>query len=116
MMNRYNSLYLGKFEDIDIVGFKSQFSHSYGNQTPSLFDTVRGSGRNPDVTAEGIHKNNFMATYLLGPLLILNPLFTKYIIKLLGVSDRPLAFENAALDSYFLRLKEFSDPNRGFQY
>jgi CobQ-like glutamine amidotransferase family enzyme len=117
MMNRYNSLYLGKFEDIDIVGFKSQFAHSYGESgAEGLFETVRGAGRNPQVKPEGIRKNNFMATYLLGPLLILNPPFTKYIMQLLGVNDRPLSFEAAAMDSYHLRLKEFSDPKRGFDY
>lgn len=116
MMDRYNSLYLGKFCDIDIVGFKSQFSHSYGDHVPGLFETVRGAGRNPKILPEGIHQNNFMATYLLGPLLILNPHFTKYLLGLLGVSDRRLPFEDAALDSYELRLKEFSDPRRGFEY
>ena len=36
MMHRYNSLYLGKFEGMDVVGYKSQFTQSY---------------RMPDVTA-----------------------------------------------------------------
>jgi CobQ-like glutamine amidotransferase family enzyme len=117
MMNRYNSLYLGKFQDIDIVGFKSQFAHSYGGDgIGGLFETVRGAGRNPEVKPEGIRKNNFMATYVLGPLLILNPPFTKYIMELLGVTGRTLSFEEAAMDSYNLRLTEFSDPKRGFDY
>jgi len=116
MIDRYNSLYLGKFDDIDIVGFKSQFTHAYGDDAAGLFQTVRGAGRNPDVKPEGIRKNNFMATYVLGPLLILNPPFAKYIMGLFGASDRPLTFEKAAMDSYTLRLKEFSDPKRGFEY
>jgi CobQ-like glutamine amidotransferase family enzyme len=116
MMNRYNSLWLGKFGEIDMVGLKSQFTHSYGNDGDCLFMTVRGAGRNPDVKPEGIRKNNFMATYVLGPLLIMNPLFTKYILGLLGVGGRPLAYEEAAMDSYNLRLQEYSDPKRGFDY
>jgi CobQ-like glutamine amidotransferase family enzyme len=123
MMDRYNSLWLGKFGDIDMVGLKSQFTHAYNgvsdgssNDTDGLFETVRGAGRNPDVKPEGIRKNNFMATYVLGPLLIMNPLFTKYIMSLLGAGDRPLAYEEAAMDSYNLRLKEYSDPKRGFDY
>lgn len=116
MMNRYNSLYLGKFGDLDIVGLKSQFAHAYGDDGDALFETTRGAGRNPDVKHEGIRKNNFMATYVLGPLLVMNPLFTKYIMALLGITDRPLAFEEAAMDSYELRLKEFTDPKRGFDY
>jgi CobQ-like glutamine amidotransferase family enzyme len=116
MMDRYNSLWLGKFGDIDIVGLKSQFAHAYGDAGDALFTTVRGAGRNPDVKPEGIRKNNFMATYVLGPLLVMNPLFTKYIMGLLGVGDRPLAYEEAAMDSYNLRLQEYSDPKRGFDY
>ena len=116
MMARYNSLWLGKFGDIDMVGIKSQFAHSYGDDGDGLFETVRGAGRNPAVKPEGIRKNNFMATYVLGPLLVMNPLFAKYIMALLGVPDRPLAFEEAAMDSYDLRLKEFTDPKRGFDY
>ncbi len=117
MMNRYNSLYLGKFGDIDIVGFKSQFSHSYGaDGLPGLFETVRGCGRNRGVSVEGIRKNNFMATYVIGPLLVVNPPFTKYIMKLLGVEEPRLAYEEEAMDSYNLRLKEFSDPKTGFDY
>ncbi len=116
MMDRYNSLYLGKFGDIEIVGLRSQFAHAYGDDGNGLFETTRGAGRNPDVKPEGIRRNNFMATYVLGPLLVMNPLFTKYIMALLGVKDRPLAFEEAAMDSYELRLREFSDPKRGFDY
>jgi lipid II isoglutaminyl synthase (glutamine-hydrolysing) len=118
MMDRYNALYLGKFGDIDIVGLKSQFAHVFDgiSAVDGLFTTVRGAGRNPEVKPEGIRRNNFMATYVLGPLLVMNPLFTKYIMTLLGVKDRALAFEEAAMDSYNLRLKEFTDPKRGFDY
>jgi CobQ-like glutamine amidotransferase family enzyme len=116
MNDRYNALYLGKFGDIDIVGLKSQFTHMYGDDGEPLFMTARGAGRNPQVKPEGIRKNNFMATYVLGPLLVMNPLFTKYIMGLLGAGDRPLAYEEAAMDSYNLRLKEYSDPKRGFDY
>lgn len=117
MTDRYNSLWLGKFGGLDMVGLKSQFAHAYGGDgVAGLFETVRGAGRNPGVKPEGIRKNNFMATYVLGPLLIMNPLFTKYIMGLLGAGDRPLAYEEAAMDSYNLRLKEYSDPKRGFDY
>lgn len=116
MMDRYNSLWLGKLGDIHMVGLKSQFAHTFGDDGDGLFETVRGAGRNPGVKPEGIRKNNFMATYVLGPLLIMNPLFTKYIMELLGIKDRPLAYEEAAMDSYNLRLQEYSDPKRGFDY
>lgn len=117
MMKRYNSLYLGRFEDMRIVGFKSQFSHSYGdNSQMYLFNTERGDGLHPGISAEGIRKNNFMATYLLGPLLVLNPPFTRRLLKLLGVQTPVLAFEAAAEASYRVRLEEFLNPKTKMQY
>lgn len=121
MMNRYNALYLGQFGELKIVGLKSQFAHAYnsadGTDTvDALFETLRGAGRHPGDVKEGICRHNFMATYVLGPLLIMNPLFTKYILELLGLQDRELPFESAAMDSYNLRLAEYSDPKRGFDY
>ena len=117
MMNRYNSLYLGKLDDMDIVGFKSQFTHAYGsNENSYLFETVRGDGLNPQTKWEGIRKNNFMSTYVIGPLTVLNPPFAKYLLRLVGVEEPVLAFEKAAYDVYQLRLAEFQNPNTGFKY
>ena len=115
MMHRYNALYLGKFEDMDIVGFKSQFGHAYG-EPQGLFETVRGAGLNPESRWEGIRYGNFMATYLLGPIMVLNPPFAKYVLGLMGVEDAKLAFEDTAMDVYRTRVQEFKDPNRGFEY
>lgn len=123
MMHRYNSIYLGSFEDMEIVGFKSQFSHSYeeaqsgGESTPAaLFTTVRGSGRKPGQYEEGVRINNFMATYVLGPLLILNPLFMRYLLGLLGAGGRELPYEHEGMAAYSARLKEFRDPKTGVEY
>ena len=116
MMQRHNSLYLGTFGGQKIVGFKSQFSHSWGDNGDGLFTTLRGVGLNPDTMAEGIRKNNFLLTYLLGPLVILNPDFAKYLLTLMGVREPELAFEEAAYDVYRTRLTEFEDPDRGFVY
>ena len=108
MMNRYNSLFLGEFENMKIVGFKAQFSHSYGgNENEGLFKVIRGAGLNPDAKYEGVKRNNFFGTYLLGPLLILNPEFTKYILSLLGVENAALPCEKDITLAYGQRLKEF---------
>ena len=41
MMNRYNSLFLGNIDNIKIVGFKSQFSMSYGdNNNKYAFNVI----------------------------------------------------------------------------
>lgn len=122
MMNRFNSLYLGKFEDMDIVGYKSQFTHSWryddapDGEFVSVFETKRGSGLNPDVTGEGIRKNNFIGTYVIGPLLVLNPPFAKWLLKEIGAGDVTLSFEKESMEAYEARVKEYSDPNTGFYY
>ncbi len=108
MMHRHNSLFTGKFEDIEVVGFKSQFTMMYGNIDNNYFlEVEKGIGINPECKYEGIRKNNFFGTYLTGPLLILNPLFTKKIIELLGVEEPKLAFEEDCIEAYKVRLEEF---------
>lgn len=115
MLQRYNSLYVGKFEDMDIVGFKSQFTHSYG-EYEGLFETVRGDGLSPETKMEGIHHNNFIGTYIIGPLLVLNPPFTKYLLGKMGVKDPAVCYEEASMDVYSHRLSEFMEPTRGLTY
>ncbi len=117
MMNRYNSLYIGKYGDLDVVGFKSQFTHSYyDSEIPPLFRTTRGPGFNPDIKNEGIHYKNFMATYIIGPLFVLNPLLMVRVLDEMGFPDVHPAHEEAAVDAYRVRLAEYSEPNRGFIY
>lgn len=120
---RFNSLYLGEFKASDediikIVGFKSLFGYAYGDNTDKkLFDTLRGDGINPDEKAEGIRINNFFATYLIGPVFVLNPPFTKWFIRnILGAENAALAYEDAAMDAYKTRVDEFSDTNTGMYY
>jgi len=109
--DRYNGFVLGKFNDIDIVGFKSQFTFAYGNNEDCPFVKVeRGIGLNPECKFEGIKINNTIFTYLLGPILVLNPQFTRYILDLIGGENYPLAFENEINDAFSRRLKEFNNP------
>ncbi|MBE6835493.1 MAG: hypothetical protein E7515_04500 [Ruminococcaceae bacterium] len=111
MMNRYNSLYFGELDGIKIVGFKAQFSHSYGeNESEGLFNTLRGDGLHPGSKFEGLRRNNFFGTYLLGPLLILNPDFTKYLLSLLGIENASVPCEEDIRTAYEKRLKEFENP------
>ena len=119
MMCRYSSIYLGTFDAIDIVGFKSQFAHIYdedSKDTPALFETIRGAGRKPGQKEEGARINNFFATSVLGPLLILNPPFTRYLLSLLNVHSCVLPYENEILTAYNARLSEFKDPKTGTEY
>ena len=113
-MNRYNSLFLGEFEGIKIVGFKDQFSHEYGNNENNYFaKVIRGTGINRESKLEGIKINNFIGTTILGPLLVLNPIFTKYFIhNILNQPDVEIPFEKAAIEAYEARLKEYEDMRR----
>ena len=88
MMHRHNSIFLGKYEEVEIVGFKSQFTMAYGDNENNYFaEAEKGIGLNKESKLEGIKQNNFIGTYLIGPILILNPLFTKKLIQMLGVKE-----------------------------
>lgn len=118
MLQRYNGLYVGKYKDIQVVGFKSQFSHSYftdmGTARP-LFENIRGAGIHPQADFEGFSLGNLWATYLIGPILVLNPPLLKLLLEKLQ-SPGPLAFEDTALQAYEERVREFLDPNRPVTY
>ena len=58
---------------------------------------------------DGIQKNHFYGTYLLGPLLILNPYFTKQLLQQITGESVPLAFEKETIAAYHARLADFQD-------
>ena len=62
---------------------------------------------------EGFRYKNFFATYLLGPLLVLNPPFTRYLLRLLGRADEP-AIEKAVTEAYDFRLKNLQKEGVNF--
>lgn len=110
MLHRHNSRFIGKMDGIRIVGFKSQFTFSYGDNKENYFAEVeKGIGLNKEINLEGIKKNNFMATYLLGPILILNPFLTKKIIEKMGIQNPRIIFEEDVINAYNKRLKEFEE-------
>lgn len=116
MMQRHNSFFLGTFEDMEIVGFKSLFGHIQGaGDAEAWFRAVRGVGRDGATAAEGFRRGGLMATSLIGPLLILNPPLTKWLLRDMGLDDT-LAFEDAAMDSYRKRVAEFHEESRGWKY
>lgn len=116
LFNRYNSMVLGELQDLKIVGFRSQFSFLYGDNSDNYFiKCVRGDGINPQSKLEGMRKNNLICTQLLGPILPLNPLFCEYFIGLTG-KQAPAAFRESAMNAYEQRLKEFSDPKIPFKH
>lgn len=107
MMHRHNSFLVGKYKDIEIVGFKSQFTMMYGDNKDLYFVEVeKGIGINKESNLEGIKKNNFIGTYIIGPILIQNPLLTKKLLKTLGAKSDKLVFEEDLMAAYEERLKE----------
>ena len=111
LFDRFNGKILGEFSDIRIVGFRSQFSFIYGDNTKNYFvKCLRGIGINRDSKLEGMRRKNLICTQILGPILPLNPLFCEYFVGLTG-HDAQAAFRESALAAYEQRLKEFNDPN-----
>lgn len=114
VFKRYNGKALGSVENIDVVGFRSQFSFIYGDNTQNYFmECKRGRGINMDSKLEGMRKNNLICTQIIGPILPLNPLFCEYLIRLTG-NDAIAAYRDAAMDAYNKRLQEFNDPSVAF--
>ncbi len=114
LFSRYNGKVLGTVEDITVVGFRSQFSFIYGENSSCYFlKCSRGIGINKESILEGMRKNNLICTQLLGPILPLNPDFCEYFIGLAGVKAEA-AFKDASIAAYLQRVKEFTDPSVPF--
>jgi CobQ-like glutamine amidotransferase family enzyme len=111
MIARYNGLTMGTFEDMTILGFRSQFTFGYGDNSQNGFlNVLRGAGLNPDAPFEGFRIHNMIATYLLGPILVVNPQFTRWLLSKMGVENPTIPFEDELIKAYEIRKKEFEDP------
>ncbi|MGI6608295.1 MAG: hypothetical protein ACOX1F_04870 [Erysipelotrichaceae bacterium] len=106
MFKRKNSLFKGKFEDICIVGFQTQFTVTVSNET-GLFEKVYGLGLNEKSKFEGVRKNNLFGTYLIGPLLVLNPYFTRKLFEMMGINKKTLYLEKYLIEAYNMRVEDF---------
>ena len=108
MMHRHNSTFLGRFDGEEVMCFKSQFTMAY--TAPGYYpflQVTKGTGLNKKLKTEGIRYKNFVGTYLLGPILILNPCLTKRLLSDLGVPNTRLAFDSEINAAYWKRLKDF---------
>ena len=114
LFDRYNGKTLGEFEDMKIVGFRSQFGFIHGDNSTNYFlKCIRGIGINRESTLEGMRKNNLICTQVIGPILPLNPEFCEYFIGLTG-TKAVAAFRETAMAAYEQRLKEYNDPKVAF--
>ena len=108
MLARYNENAYATIGDVEVCAFVSTFSRSYGdNENNYLFDVKIGTGINAESKKEGLRKNNFMGTYYVGPILCINPQFTKYLLNLLSVKLDKLPFEDIMQEAFEQRLSEF---------
>ncbi|MDO4940097.1 MAG: hypothetical protein Q4E33_00210 [Erysipelotrichaceae bacterium] len=101
MINRKNSIFLGKYKDIEIVAFQSQFTTCTTSEE-KIFEKIYGIGLNDNDNYAGIRKNNLIATYLIGPILVLNPEFTKLVLR-----KDELPFQEDLKTAYDVRLEEY---------
>ena len=118
MFGRYNGKVMGTVPEVGaehpIVGYKSQFSMVTGGESlPGFLTADRGIGRNTTTAVEGIRRNNFLGTSLIGPLLVVNPHLTRSLLEKLDPDSEPtLAHEEFALAAYDARLGNFRDDSR----
>ena len=116
MFGRYSGKVMGSVPQVPhpIVGYKSQFTMvTAADSLPGFLTADRGIGRNRHTAVEGVRRNNFMGTSLIGPLLIINPHFTRALLAQLDPDTEPvLAHEQLAIAAYDARLADFRDDKR----
>ena len=118
MFGRYNGKVMGTVPGVGVehpvLGYKSQFSMVTGaDALPGFLTADRGIGRNTTTAVEGVRRNNFIGTSLIGPLLVVNPHFTRSLLAQLDPDTEPvLAHESLAITAYEARLREFRENSR----
>lgn len=116
MFSRVHNRMFTTVGDLPVVGYRSTFSYHTLRGTQRGVDwqfghVMRGQGLATGL-GEGARRNNFIATEIIGPLLVTNPLFTKRMLLAIGGGDASLLHETALLAAYEARLAEFRDPRR----
>ena len=101
MMRRFNSTQLCAFEDMELVGFKAEFSQLYGDNSSIYFAEAKyGIGINKKTKLEGVRIKNYFSTSMVGPFIMMNPPFVKYLMRLLGITEPKLLFEETNMAAY----------------
>lgn len=77
-----------------ILGFQNQNSTMHESTNP-LFSIIKGSGAYPNAKYEGVIYNNFIGTYLIGPVLVRNPDLLKFLTKkIINSKNNNFKFKN----------------------
>lgn len=64
-----------------ILGFQNRCGVIKNIKESPFLTLTKGTGYEPKIAQEGIFKNHFYGTYLVGPILIRNPELLKYFVK-----------------------------------
>lgn len=118
MFGRYSGKVLGIMPELGaanpVLGWKSQFSMvSAPASLPGFVTAERGIGRDATTAVEGVRRGNFLGTSLLGPLLVCNPAFTRWLLLQLDPDTEPvLAHEELAVRAYETKLVDFREARR----
>ncbi len=112
MLKRINAIFLGEKDGLRIVGSKSQFTQVFKTGAfPTFCPAIKGMGLNQESKEEGVHYKNFIGTYLLGPFLIMNPLFTeRWFGDLFPGESLHMPYHALAIQAYEKRIEELLDP------
>ncbi len=99
---RYNDNVISPLKNFTVVGFKNQLSHLYGRDRHALISPQEKKYIN------FIIDKNLFATYLLGPVLILNPLLTENLLTNAKIPFQKPPFHELAITAYQRRVIEFN--------
>ena len=110
--NRFNTLIQAEFEGMQLLGYTSRFAHTHGvTENLAMAKVSIGTGCEKGSKLEGIRTGRVIATYLLGPLLVANPDFSKWLLKQLGIDEPKLPFEEDLYKAYAVKAKAFTRPD-----
>ncbi len=118
MMGRYSGKVMGPVPELPadrpVVGYKSQFSMvRVAPGVEGFLTAERGIGRNTTTAVEGVRVGGLVGTSLIGPLLVMNPHYTRALLARLDPDTEPrIAHEEYAVAAYEARLREFRDDRR----
>ncbi len=103
---RYNDNVTCPLEGFTVVGFKNQKSHLYGKDKHALKVPTEKNLIN------FIIDKNLFATYLIGPILVLNPLLTEALLKKANIPYKKPPFYDIAIESYQKRVIDFNQQKK----
>jgi lipid II isoglutaminyl synthase (glutamine-hydrolysing) len=99
-----------------ILGHKSSFSLIHNTESiPSFGKVVNGFGHNLEDPLDGLHDHHMIASSIMGPLLVLNPHFTKQYLMEITKQDIVIPFEEDLVLGHVAKKTEF-EASKHFVY